>query len=809
MLVRMLIQDAFHPASTSSLAKSCDDVAGGDEQAHSTAAGTESRSCHPSQCETPATEGGGAGGTLATEVQALGSGRPQTAFVVAPRSEMSTHVQEGLGGREASGLPVRVDAAAASVTDSRAQNAAAEPFATIRRRARGDDMLCVLEWLCSACHTYNPLISSLATCRKCEAPAVASYRSAFPPLRHVAVVPTAWVCQNCSHTNSQTGASAQPNKDRAGGARAQREKFICVQCRTPFGGVQDWVCPACDRFCPRAATQCPSCFADRPLMWICHCCEPGLQNSVFAVKCRGCGHERRQKHSNSVVRCTACHGWNDVRWELCATCMAPMESLLLAREKSPDAEEGTIPTPPLSESALGNTMNVALVPDSAGMLRSKTVVQATELLEAARTSGTATAARRLRHDTEEPAALSPSLSPSPMREDKERPRVAAKLPDNAWWCFTCNVAHRRNVMFCDICLESHDAVRLRNKKELAAMRASASSPSTEVTSPAFSGDPAALKDAGGVMIMPVTAEGDWQCPYCRKLLCVTQHECCGHRREVPYGYWLCDHCCSTNRNDRSVCLGCNEQRESVCPWRCHECEWRNEAADAVCLQCGLPRTPCTTADRGTSVSDNSEPNKSIECGVCSAPNHFEKTACYRCRARLRDVEWMCDACGHGHRTRNALRCEECHVIRQFDLRGEVWLCDVCTTPVFSGGEIPVRTHCPKCNAQRAPTATHYPSRWKCECGLFNRSRVTECHECGVRRRLESLCTTATCPRCFRDTPIDVQERCTHCSASLADCFSRWESNITVLADTPELAEVCDEPEADAVSDDGDDDVVTA
>ncbi|CAJ1993507.1 predicted RanGDP binding protein [Leishmania donovani] len=809
MLVRMLIQDAFHPASTSSLAKSCEDVAGGDEQSHSTTAGTESRSCRPSQCDTPATEGGGAGDTLGTEVQALGGGRPQPPPGAAPRSGMSAHVQDGLGGREISGSPVRVDEAAAFVTDSRAPNAAAEPFATIRRGKRGDYLLRALEWLCCACHTYNSLTSSSATCRKCEAPAVTSYRSAFPPLRHVAIAPTAWVCQNCSHTNRQTGASAQPHADRAGVARAQREKFICDQCRAPFGGVQDWVCPACDHFCPRAATQCPSCFADRPLAWTCHCCDAGVQNSVFAVKCRGCGRERRQRYSNSVVRCTACRGWNDVRWELCAACMAPTESLLLAREKRPGAEEATLPTPPLSESALGDTTNVALAADSAGMLHSKTVAQATELLEAARTSGTAATARGLRHDTQEPSSLSPSPPFSPVHADDKQPQVAVKLPDNAWWCFTCNVAHRRNVTFCDICLESRDAMRLRNKKELAVMPASASSPSTDVTSPAVSSDPAALKDVVDVMIMPATAEGDWQCPYCRKLLRVTQHQCCGHRREVPYGYWLCDHCCSTNRNDRSLCLGCNERRENVCPWTCQECEWGNDAANAVCLQCGLPRTPCETAERGTTVSDDSALSTSISCAVCSAPNHFEKTACYRCRARLRDVEWTCDACGHGHRTRNALRCEGCRAIRQFDLQEEVWLCEVCTTPVFSGGEIPVRTHCPKCNAQRAPTATHYPSRWKCECGLFNRSRVTECPECGARRRLESLSTTATCPRCFRDTPIDIQEKCTYCSASLGDCFSRWESNITLLADTPELAEACDESEADEVPDDSDDDVVTA
>ncbi|GET93207.1 hypothetical protein, conserved [Leishmania tarentolae] len=809
MLVRMLIQDAFNPTSSSSLSKNCDDSESGSAPSESTIASRERSDGHSSHCETAATKGGDGRGALDANVEALGDGGPSTPPDVASRPEVSIHTQESLPCREIPGSSIRVNDAVASVTDSRAQNVAAEPFATIRRGDSGETTLRALEWLCSSCHTYNPLTSSSPTCRKCEASATTSYRSALPPVRHVAIMPTAWVCQNCSHTNRQADASALPKADKEGLARAQREKFICDECRAPFAGVQDWVCPACDHFCPRAATQCPSCFTSRPLAWTCRCCESGIQNSVFTVKCRVCGHKREEKYSNSVVRCTRCGDWNDVRWELCATCMAPMESLALEKVKTPDAKEATLPSPPPSESVLGNPITMELLYDSAGMLHSKTVMQAAKFLEVERTAETATTPKALHHDAEEPATLAPSTSSLPMHKDEQLLRLATKLPDNAWWCFTCNVAHRRNVTFCDICLESRDTMWLRNRKESASLRASTSSVNTEVASPTLSSDSEALKDAADTIIIPTTAEGDWQCPYCRKLLRVTQHECCGYRREVPYGYWLCDHCCSTNRNDRSLCLGCRERRERVCRWICQECDWHNDASNAVCLQCGLPRTSCTPAERGTTVTHDSEPSTSIACCVCSAPNHIEKSACYRCRARLRDVEWRCDACGHGHRSRNGLRCEVCSGIRQFDLRGEVWVCEVCATPVFSGGDIPVRTHCPKCNAQRAPTATHYPSRWKCECGLFNRSRATTCVECGARRRLESLSTTATCPKCFRDTPLEVQERCMHCRASLSDCFERWESSITRLVDMAELGDACDEPAADGVADDGEDDLVTA
>ncbi|XQJ31601.1 putative RanGDP binding protein [Leishmania guyanensis] len=802
VLVRLLIQDAFKPASTASLSKGYSHAASDNEQSHCKAADTESKSCRFSQCETHATEDRSAGATLVADVERLGGGRLPTAGT-APCPGVPAHAQEGLKWSGISGLPLPVDESVAFVTDSRTHNAAAEPFATIRRGECGENVPRALEWLCAACRTYNSLTSSSATCHMCKASATISYRSAFPPLRHVAIMPTTWLCQHCSHTNDQASASAQPKTDRAIVAWRQRAKFMCDQCGAPFGGVQNWVCPTCGHFCPRAATQCPSCFAGRPLSWTCHCCECGVQNSIFSLKCRGCGHEQQQQFSNSVVRCPTCRDWNDVRWELCATCCAPLDALALARGKSPGSTEATLTTPPRSESAHVDTASMELAPDSAGMLHSKTVVKAAGLLQDVRPPGTATAAGGSLHDADDPTLLSPSPSSSPKHKNEEQLRVAAKLPDNAWWCYTCNVMHRRNVTFCDICLQPRDAMRVRSKSELTALRASSIFPTAEVASTTCSSDPATLKDGADVTVMPVTSEGDWQCPYCRKLLRVSQQECCGHRREVPYGYWLCDHCCSTNRHDRSVCLGCGEQQKHVCPWTCQECEWRNDATNVVCLQCGVPRAACTMADRGTPVSSSSDSSTTIACAVCGAPNHFEKSACYRCRARLRDVEWTCDACGHGHRTRNASRCEECGAMRQFDLREEVWLCEVCSTPVFSGGEIPVRTHCPKCNAQRALTATHYPSRWKCTCGLFNRSRVTECPECGARRRLESLDTTATCPRCFRDTPIDVRETCMYCSASLIDCFSRWESNITPLAKPVEAAE------ADAMPDYGDDDTITA
>ncbi|KAG5463967.1 hypothetical protein LSCM1_00143 [Leishmania martiniquensis] len=794
-LVRILIQDAFNPASTSVICGGCGDGASSIEHSHSIAPSTGSKSGCLAQCEASSATDGSAVEVLVAESKKL-RGATSRAAGVSPCPAVPASVRGNPETKEETVSPPHDAETVPALTDSRGRNALAEPFATIRWAGQREDMPHSLEWLCCACHTYNSLVESSAACRKCGASATASHRSAFPPMRHVAVMPTEWVCQRCSYTNRDASAPVQAKGKRASAAREQRKKFLCEQCSTPFGGVQNWVCPACHHVCPRAATQCSSCFADRPLSWVCPCCKPGIENSVFAVKCRGCGHERLQKHSNAVVRCAACREWNDVRWELCGSCMAPLESFALSRKEIRSSEEAALTRPPLLESTAVDNMSGELVPDSAGILHSQTVIKASALLAAA---WAPEAAGGLRRDDGGPASV---VQSPPAREDEERPRVAMRLPDNAWWCFTCNVMHRRNVTFCDICLQPRGVMQLRNKTELAAMRASSSLPSADAMQ-RNAGETASLKGAADLTIVPATAEGDWQCPYCRRLRSVTQHDCCGHRREVPHGYWLCDRCCSTNRVDRTVCLGCGERQERVRPWTCAECEGRNDADSAVCLQCGVPHTSSATAGRGAAASDGSDSSTSIACAVCSAPNHFEKTACYRCRARLRDVEWRCDACGHGHRTRNALRCEWCSAIRQFDLQEEVWLCELCSTPVFSGGELPVRTHCPRCNAQRAPTAAHYPCRWKCTCGLFNRSRVTECPECGARRRLESLDTIASCPRCFRDTPMDVHETCAYCRASLADCFMRWESSITLFVDTTEAAEVLDESEMEVASHEGD------
>ncbi|KAG5490012.1 hypothetical protein JKF63_00131 [Porcisia hertigi] len=793
MLARMLIQDAFHPPASASppLSKSHSDGNISGEEDKSTSVTSKSTGCGLSQ-SAPRTAAGKnpPNTTPAADGSLPGLDRLQGAHLRAV-SEVPGHAQECPWHQVKSEPPLRVEEAVPPVTDSRSRNATAELFATVRRKDHGEGMAPALEWLCSACHTYNPLTSTSSSCLNCKAPTTTSYRACFPPVRHVAIMPTAWVCQGCAHTNRYSTAPAQSNVDRTVTSRAQREKFICEKCRTLFGGVQNWMCPTCDHFCPRAATQCPTCYAGRPLSWTCEGCESGLVNSIFSLVCRGCGHGRHQNYSNSVVQCLGCREWNDIRWELCATCMAPLKSLANTEGKCP-VSRGAIPTAPEpSEDAHANSTSMELATDTAGVLHSETVDKAAGLL------GTVWAAEATS------ASLCEAQRPSLARNDEERPRVAKRLPDNAWWCFSCNVMHRRNVTFCDICLEPRDAMRLRNQTELAAMQDLATSPNGGVTSSVSTTAPVVLNDTADVTIIPVSREGDWQCPYCRKLLSVSLKECCGHKREVPNGYWLCDRCCSTNRNDRGVCLGCGERQDQVCPWKCGECEWHNDAASTVCQQCGLPHAARVRLNSGPIDLDVLNVGTSIACTVCRAPNYFEKSACYRCRARLREVEWTCDACGHGHRTRSVSRCEKCNEIRQFDLREEVWLCDVCSTPVFSGGEIPVRLNCPKCNAERAPTVTHYPCRWRCKCGLFNRSRLTECPECGARRRIESLGTTAICPHCFRDTPLDVHEMCTYCKGSLAHCFQRWESSITPLTDAAE------EIETDAVPDDGDEEAITA
>ncbi|KPA80051.1 putative mitochondrial putative RanGDP binding protein [Leptomonas pyrrhocoris] len=623
--------------------------------------------------------------------------------------------------------------------------------------------------MCLKCQTYNSLSSSKESCRNCGAPAAASHRSTNPPVRHVALMPPMWMCTHCAHLNT-TASTPPPNAT----PRAQRSKFMCDSCGNPFTGVQTWTCPQCDHVCPRAATQCPTCFSQRPVQWTCRACRHAM-NSVFSLRCRQCKVERPTRYSNALVRCAFCRDWNDARWELCATCMAPttvMFEEVAPASRSSGEEEARDHLKDLRER--WKHVVDPLVRDSKGLLHSKTVEGARQcspssLPENAARDGDA----KLQHASVSIAARTTTAIPP------RRKRTPVPLLDRAWWCSTCNVPQRRNASFCDICLQSRDHVQRLQREQEEKWKAE------RLASPAAPGTTAAENRS----VIPAIADGDWRCPYCCSMHSVEEHQCCGHQREVPPGYWLCSQCGSTNRQDRVACLGCGQAQERVCAWTCVECSHKNAGEALICGQCGIPRqgvehsvatgAEVTTGDGTASTAaraGDAAPTR-IVCPVCAAPNWAERLACYRCRARLHNFEWTCQACGHGHHDRQATRCTNCKAFRTFDLSEEVWVCEVCSTTVYSGGELPVRTQCPKCQAARAATTLHFPARWQCPCGVYNRARISACPECGTRRRLPSLHTVLSCPHCFRDTILNVKEVCEHCNESLSDCFEDYESRI--------------------------------
>lgn len=764
LLVRLLVQDAFRPAlkSTASAATTANSSAQAPPR-QDVAASVDASDCSAAgggeaQAErvSPRSPKGVAHGFLPSASAPPSRGEHSSATEGCTDTTLfSATVADCGAAMQAQSIPV--------VTDARSRHATAELFAVVRRVDSTVESDAMLEWLCLECQAYNSLGSGVSACGSCAASATLSYRTAKPPVRHVALMPTSWVCTECFHTNDTTSSKSRTPANAASAASAPadlRRKFWCEGCKKPFPGVQDWTCPVCHHLSPRAATQCPTCFSQRPVRWTCRGCQHS-ENSVFSLRCSRCGHNRPSRHSNAVCCCPACGTLNDVRWELCATCMAPLEvggrasptadADAAAPAVKPEAATATaVSSRPEGHNGLRGAWKAMADPlrrDARGFLRSRTVEGAQPLLLSPQpTSET------------EPGRASDS-SVAAVAVAARRVRVPMPLLDNAWCCLTCNVPQRRNASFCDICLGSRDAMRrqLYGASEKA------------------EGSAAAAHGAATGASVPLTADGDWRCPYCSQLRGVEVRECCGHAREVPPGYWLCEQCSSTNLNARPVCLGCGHARSLVAPWSCAACAHRNIAEAVVCGQCGLSRD--ANASQSTTAS-------SVECPVCAAPNLAERLSCYRCRARLRDVEWTCHACGHGNRDRFTAKCVECAAFRTFDLSQEVWVCEVCSTGVYSGGDLPVRTTCPKCEAPRAPAAPHFPARWRCTCGMYNRARVAECPECGTQRRLPTLDTVVSCPSCFRDTKLDVAETCSHCGGSLGVCFALMDCDVT--ADTTGL-----------------------
>lgn len=659
-----------------------------------------------------------------------------------------------------------------SITDSRQFNQPYEVYATIRRKvppeASKPNHLGLsqlpsidIEWMCLRCQTYNDAHST--RCFQCTAEASLSYQSALDPVRHVPLLPRSWVCRECAATNTaalQTGRvpSIHEKGGEAGGTAA-RKKFLCTNCSHPFDGVCDWYCAECHHLNSRASTQCATCFVERPISWLCqHCNFP--ENSIFSTRCHSCGWTREHKISNSTVLCRHCSSRNDVRWELCTTCMAPLNAMLCGRSM-PDsaAEPKDTSVVPRSEQNLHHIPPV--MPTAPPLDEAVTVATPSAVLHS-------------------PTALGEKSTPEPDQHVKLTSAIvrAGKLQrlgktiGGGWWCPTCNVPQRRNANFCDICLYSRDELTRYRKSSM--YKDAATEPPTPNTA------------------VEISVElGDWQCPYCRKFVKVKQMECCGHRREVPQGYWLCDHCASTNRAERGVCLGCGQKPSPVTPWTCTQCTFRNSAQSTSCLHCTMPHPlvwRCETCQTYTSTADEActkcgankpSPGVAVDCPVCAAPNAAVRASCYRCHARLQDGGWQCTACNRQNAASSGARCSHCQTPRSFDMREEVWICEVCTSAVSSGGAIPIRHRCPLCKCKRASRCPHFPARWQCRCGLCNRARVKECRECGTQRCLVGLQTAVECPHCLKTTILDSREVCEHCSQSLSTIIDTLGDSIVM------------------------------
>ncbi|KAH9582107.1 hypothetical protein LSM04_005168 [Trypanosoma melophagium] len=710
------------------------------------------------------------------------------------------------------------------VTFSRRENDYYAKYSHVRRAQHtkmskmenGLEQEATIEWMCCGCRTYNFI--GRKSCRRCKQKDVESFKHNFPPARHIPLFPTVWTCHSCGlanrcdHTNSNN-----------------RRKFYCESCGESFCGLREWYCPSCNHINSRGSTQCATCYEARPHVWTCSQCKED-KNSVFYTECRICRSSRPRLVSDSTVLCMTCHQRNDVQWEMCFVCMTPlgmMRSVKKLQEKSPDVTE------------------VAGAPSStsSGIINSTSEYVEKAKVKKDNVSGilkeVAQDHNQQQHEEEEQqqqpnkenvnTVLTPQVKEN--AKTKEKQEVS---DDGSWWCLECQVLHRRNVAFCDICLKPKKSSDLKNKEvqsnnsKLSTWNCSACSHSNEDIArticencqkprqqdhkeevqneekeqETLQGNSNKNNEDVFTVFNPLSSSscntGQWRCPYCRNMVNVMETSCCGVSREVPFGYWLCPTCCSTNRDERGKCIGCGAAPPEK-PWRCLLCRNKNNNDAFFCTRCGSAHphhwkcekcgVRCLHAcDKRCHSCGSAKPNLDrISCQNCSAENHPSRKSCYRCRARLSSDTWNCKACGSQGNEKHLRRCSSCSEPRIYNMDEVTWICDVCNTAVVSGGDIPVRTQCPRCNTDRTPRSVCVPSRWKCRrCDLTNMYSEATCQNCEGKRVLVGLQTYTSCPTCFWLTSLTVEERCEHCGGDLAQVVNMCGSTISLEALTAPL-----------------------
>ncbi|KAG8345968.1 hypothetical protein TRVL_03212 [Trypanosoma vivax] len=667
-----------------------------------------------------------------------------------------------------------------------------------------------VEWMCCGCRTYN--FTDRKTCRRCKQRDVESFKHNSPPSRHIPLFPSPWLCHLCGNTNELNGCEA-----------TNRNKFFCTSCGGQFPGIREWYCPSCCHINSRGSTQCATCYVGRPLSWTCAGCSHD-KNSVFFTECRICHQVRRKLVSDSTVLCPTCYQRNDVQWEMCFLCMAPLGMMASVRRMQIRVQKTHL------------TSTKALNPE----ISAAEQVEGGVTLAACKPSGKDTASN---HPPEMPSggicsasedAVSPAVGSAegddavakmlPVETDasalKGKEEEEMHIDPGAWICAECHVFQRRNVGFCDICLKPRVIVDpgrsakrqeatvlyttwtchscLHHNEDLTAIacakctepRSQGSKEDHKLAEDASAGTvdgkpfPSSSKSVVALAAVNTLETGRWRCPYCRSFVDVMVTSCCGSVRETPFGYWRCSSCCSTNRDERVRCLGCGAASATVKPWRCFGCRRRNGADIYQCDYCGSghPRHwkcmncgSCCQRSEGEfckMCGGRKTKQEVLSCLQCSAQNHPKRKSCFRCHARLSSDTWNCGSCGHRDNEKQLRRCCSCGEPRQYNMDEFTWICDVCSTNVASGGELKVRTQCPRCNAECSENSMRLPSRWKCRlCGVSNACSVPYCTDCGNKRLLENLCTHTSCSSCFRLTTLNEKETCEHCNASLSQIIN--------------------------------------
>ncbi|RNF05156.1 putative Ran GDP binding protein [Trypanosoma rangeli] len=468
-----------------------------------------------------------------------------------------------------------------------------------------------LEWMCIRCRTYN--FVGRKSCRRCNQRDVDSFKHNAPPARHIPLFPTLWTCHSCGCINRSESNEA-----------CSRNKFFCDGCNKRFTGVREWYCPFCHCINSRGATQCATCYNERPHSWTCPSCKHE-RNSIFATECRSCHVSCQKQVSDSTILCPTCRQRNDAQWEMCFFCMTPLGVMLSIRKlqnRVVDSVKEVVEALPSEPEYRGSNgegghlleLTVAQPPPTTCMETEAAGARGRDEMQSSKFQPPEQEKEATHKDSKaecQQGQCSSGEWVSPTREE-QIPELAMS-EEGTWWCDECQVVHRRNVGFCDICLKpkalasSRKTMSQRERIVRNGLFSVTSAHHTEDASLTHCGKSLSSKseETGGgqreeqqqVQVVStalvdaalasssVGDTGQWRCPYCRKMQGVMEMSCCSVAREIPFGYWLCTTCCSTNRDERATCMGCGAAPPAK-PWQCFLCRFRNNSQDLFCAHCG-------------------------------------------------------------------------------------------------------------------------------------------------------------------------------------------------------------------------------